>query len=124
MSFHVVAALLLGILLPLLETVRRGWDHWAVNFTTMFEDYAAGVALLVAAVAVLRRQTWARSWMLISWSGISFMMLISTVSQVERNARGDLEPHAGWVLAIKLLLLFACAVALAQSVRQSKVPQP
>ncbi|HKG59299.1 MAG TPA: hypothetical protein VKB05_05925 [Pyrinomonadaceae bacterium] len=41
MRFEVVAALVIGILLPVLETARRGISHWTVNFTTMFEDYLA-----------------------------------------------------------------------------------
>jgi hypothetical protein len=48
--FDVVAAILLGILLPTLETVRRGIGHWSVSFTTMFEDYLAGAALIACAV--------------------------------------------------------------------------
>lgn len=116
--FDVIAALALGILLPTLETIRRGFDYWAVNVTTMFEDYAAGIALLVAALGVMRRASWGNVWMVISWSGISFMLLISTISQVERQVRGDLEPHSGMVLGIKILLLLLAALALVQSARQ------
>jgi hypothetical protein len=112
-----VAAVVLGILLPVLETVRRGLDHWSVSFTTMFEDYAAGVALLIAAVARLRSVPWAARWMIVSWSGVTFMMLISTVSQIERHLRGDLEERAVVVLFVKVMLLAACVVALLKSVR-------
>jgi hypothetical protein len=70
-----------------------------VNFTTMFEDYAAGVALLTAAFAVWRGYRWALAWLIVTWSGISFLLLISTVGQLEaldvgaglgsRSARSD-----------------------------------
>jgi hypothetical protein len=117
--FDVMAAIAVGLLLPVLETIRRGFDHWSVNFTTMFEDYAGGAALLVAAVGVLRRAPWANLWMVISWSGITFMMLISTVSQVERNLTGDLEARSTLVLFIKVLLLVTSALALTQSARRT-----
>lgn len=113
--FEVFLAVLLGLLLPGLETARRGWDHWSVNFTTMFEDYAAGIALLAAAFGVWRERRWAPAWMMITWSGITFMLLISTVSQIEKQWRGDLEPHSSVVLVVKLVLLFASAFALGKS---------
>jgi hypothetical protein len=116
--FDIIAAILLGILLPTLETIRRGFEYWSVSFTTMFEDYAAGVALLVAAIGALRNTTWGRSWMVISWSGVTFMMLLSTVSQVERHLRGDIEPHSLVVLVVKLLLLLTSAFALIRSLRE------
>lgn len=121
MRLNIWAAIVLGILLPGLETLRRGIGYWSVNFTTMFEDYLAGAALLVAAGGVLRRARWAPMTLVIVWSGIMFMMLISTVSQVERHFWGtDQETKSGLILAIKLLLFAISAVALAQSVRESR----
>ena len=55
MRFPVKAAMVLGLLLPLLETWRRGSGYWGVEFTTMFEDYFAGGLLLLAAWMALRR---------------------------------------------------------------------
>jgi len=118
-----IAAVLLGLALPILETARRGLGHWSVNFTTMFEDYAAGIALLVAAAGTWRKASWAPAWMVVSWSGISFMMLISTVSQVEKQVRGELEPHSLVVLAVKLLLLLASTHALLRALR-AETPRP
>jgi NADH:ubiquinone oxidoreductase subunit 6 (subunit J) len=119
MRIDIWAALGLGILLPTLETIRRGVDHWAVNFTTMFEDYVAGIGLLVAAVGALRRARWAATWMVIIWSGVMFMMLISSVSQVERQVSGlDPEHRGGLVLAIKLALFAVSLVSLGQAVRE------
>ncbi len=121
MRINLWAAIALGILLPTLETIRRGFDHWSVNFTTMFEDYAAGVCLLAAAVGSLLRSSWAATWMVIIWSGTMFMLLISTVSQFERHFwGGDPEPRSGIVLVIKLGLLAISLVALVQSVRDSQ----
>ena len=119
MRFDVVAAILLGILLPTLETVRRGIGYWSVSFTTMFEDYLAGVALVVCALGALRGARWAPLALLIVWSGVASMMLLSTVSQVEEHFWGnDPEPRSGVVLCAKLLLLIVSVVALSQSVRR------
>jgi hypothetical protein len=117
---NIWAAIAPGILLPDLETLRRGFGHWFISFTTMFEDYLAGAALLVAAGGVLRKARWAPMMMVIAWSGM-FMMLISTVSQIEHHFWStDPEPRSGVVLAIKLVLLAISAVALAQSVKEAR----
>ena len=55
LRFEALAALVLGVLLLLLETYRRGLGYWRVEFTTMFEDYFAGALLLVAGWAAYRR---------------------------------------------------------------------
>ena len=119
--FEVILAVLLGLLLPALETARRGWDHWSVNFTTMFEDYAAGFALLVAAFGIWRGRRWAPAWMVVTWSGISFNLFISTVGQIEQQIRGDREPHSGVVLVVKVVLLLASVYALWRSLARMKV---
>ena len=46
MRFEVGAAVAIGILLPALETLRRGMDAWAVDSRPCFEDYVAGALLL------------------------------------------------------------------------------
>ena len=123
MRFDVIAAIILGILIPTLETVRRGIGYWSVSFTTMFEDYLAGIALIVCALGALRGARWAPLSLLIVWSGVASMMLLSTVSQIERHFWGDvLEPRSGIVLCAKLLLLLVCVVALSQSVRANVLP--
>jgi len=118
MRFNVLAAIGIGILLPVLETIRRGVAYWSENFTTMFEDYLGGGALLVCGLAALRRARWAPLSLLVVWSGVTFMMLVSTVSQIERHFWGAVpEPRSSVILVAKLLLLFVCVVAFVQSTR-------
>lgn len=120
MRINVSAAIGLGLLLPVLETIRRGFDHWSVSFTTMFEDYLAGVALLIAAVGSMRSKHWAPLSLVVVWSGTMFMMLISTVSQIERHMKGDLEAHSEIVLGIKIALFALSLAALIQSLRDAR----
>ena len=56
MRFEGRAALVIGVLLPVLESYRRGLGHWRVEFTTMFEDYLAGALLIVGAWAAARNR--------------------------------------------------------------------
>ena len=41
----------MGTIFILGETARRGIDYFAINATTMLEDYGSGVLLILAAVA-------------------------------------------------------------------------
>ena len=118
MRFEVGAAFLLGVLLPLLETVRRGFGHWRVEATTMLEDYLAGAVLLAAGALALRGARSAAALLLAAWAGVGTMMTISFVAQVEETLRAvDLEPHNGVVLVVKLALWLVCAVAFVRSFR-------
>ena len=41
----------MGAMFILGETARRGLDYFAINATTMLEDYGSGVLLILAAAA-------------------------------------------------------------------------
>jgi len=118
MRFEVVAALVVGILLPVLETYRRGLGHWRVEFTTMFEDYLEGALLLAGAWAAYRRHASQAALLLTAWACITAMLTISFVGQIEVSIRGvDLEPLNTDVLIVKFLLLTTSIVALVRSFR-------
>jgi hypothetical protein len=124
MRFEARAALVVGILLPVLETYRRGLDEWRVDFTTMFEDYLAGALLLAAAWAAYRRHSSHVALLIVAWSCVTGMMTISFVDQVEVTLRGtNLEPQNTDVLVVKLLLLAVSAVALLRSFRRVSGPR-
>jgi len=93
MRFEARAALAIGILLPVLETYRRGVGHWGVEFTTMFEDYLAGSLLLAAGWAAFRRWSSQAALLLMAWAWVTSLMSISVVDQIEVTIRGvELEP--------------------------------
>ena len=118
LPFEVWAAFVVGALLPMLETFRRGLGFWVVDVTTMLEDYVAGALLLVAAVAAQRGAAFAPALLLTAWAAVTSMMSVSVWDQVETAVRGvDLEPGHGMVLCVKLLLWATCLAALVRSFR-------
>ena len=125
MRFEVRAALVIGILLPVLETYRRGFGYWGVEFVTMFEDYAGGALLLSAAWAAIKNRASAPALLLIAWSAVSGMMVLSFTGQVEETVKAvDLEPMNGIVLCVKFALLLTCLIALVRSYRRVTHPPP
>ncbi len=120
MRFEVVSAFVVGASLPILETARRGLGHWAVNFTTMFEDFVAGGLLLVGAFASTRSKSYALPLLLAGWAYVTGMMGGSFWDQVESTIRGvDLEPNNSAVVAFKLILWGICVISLVCSYRHA-----
>jgi uncharacterized membrane protein YjfL (UPF0719 family) len=116
MRFEVRAALAIGLLLPILETCRRGLHHWLVDSMTMLEDYLAGALLLFAAIASYRGRRNAHLWTLLAWAAVAAMMTLSFWRHVELTLRGaEMEPHNGAVLLVKSLLWLTCMVSLVRS---------
>ena len=119
MRFEVTSAYVIGALLPLLETMRRGLAHWLVDFTTMFEDYLAGGLLLAAATLATRGSRHASAFLLLAWAYCTGMMGSSFWGHLEATLRGqEREMHNGIVLAFKLLLWGTCVASLALSFRR------
>jgi len=118
MRFEVVAAFVIGVLLPVLETGRRGISTWTVNFTTMFEDYLAGALLLVGGWAAYRSKSWGALFLVLAWAYFSGLMTSSFVGQLEETLRQTAsEPGNLMVLVVKFLLWSVCVVSLVLSFR-------
>src|SRR6185503_16916060 len=118
MRFEVVAAFVIGVLLPVLETGRRGISTWTVNFTTMFEDYLAGALLLVGGWAAYRSKSWGTAFLVVAWAYFSGLMTSSFVGQLEETLRQTAsEPSNLLVLVVKSLLWSVCVISLVLSFR-------
>jgi len=118
MRFEVIAAFVIGVLLPVLETGRRGISHWAINFTTMFEDYLAGALLLVGGWAAYRSKSWGALFLILAWAYFSGLMTSSFVGQLEETLRQTASgPGNMLVLVVKFLLWSICVVSLVLSFR-------
>lgn len=118
MRFEVNAAFVVGALLPVLETTRRGISHWTVEFTTMFEDYVAGALLLIGAWASYRARWWGGMFLLLAWAYFTGLMSSSFWYQLEDTIRQtSSEPNNLVVVIVKFLLWATCVTALVVSFR-------
>ncbi len=121
MRFEVISAFAIGLLLPVLETIRRGIAYWSVNVTTMAEDYFAGGLLLLAGVLSLQAKPSAPLLLLSAWTFVTGMMTSSFFYQVEATLRGiDLEPMHSAVLVFKFLLWSTCVISVVCSFRRAR----
>jgi len=119
MRFEVRAAAVLGVLLPMLETMRRGYPHWLVDFTTMFEDYFAGALLLTSGWLAERGRPYAKYCLLAAFAYTTGMMNSSFMGQIEATLRGNLEPHNTATLVFKGLMWSMAAGGLVMSFRRA-----
>ena len=118
MRFEVIAAFTIGVLLPILETARRGISHWTINFTTMFEDYLLGALLLIGGWAAYRSRAWGPVFLVLAWAAFSGLMTSSFVGQLEETLRQTVsEPNNLLVVVVKFLLWSVCVVSLVLSFR-------
>ena len=125
MRFEVVTAFLIGALLPVLETLRRGVDHWLLNFTTMFEDYLAGLLLLVAGWAFVAHRGVAPALLVLGWAYVTGMMGGSFWGQLEFTLRGEtLEARNTLVVLVKGMLWSTCVLSLVLSFRRLVLEGP
>ncbi len=120
MRFEVLAAFTVGILLPILETFRRGLSYWGVEFTTMLEDYVAGSLLLIGGWASHRARPWGSTFLVLAWGYVTGLMSSSFWSQLEETLRQTAsEPDNLLVVAVKSLLWVISVVSLILSFRRA-----
>src|SRR6188474_587666 len=125
MRFEVIAAFVMGVLLPLLETARRGITHWTINFTTMFEDYLAGALLLIGAWAAYRSKSWGSVFLVLAWAYFSGLITSSFLGQLEETLRQTAsEPNNLLVVIVKFLLWSVCVASLVLSFRTATGDRP
>ncbi|MEN3326646.1 MAG: hypothetical protein V7638_1453 [Acidobacteriota bacterium] len=121
MRFEVIAAFVIGVLLPVLETGRRGISTWTVNFTTMFEDYLAGALLLVGGWAAYRSKPWGAVFLVLAWAYFAGQLTSSFVGQLEETLRQTAsEPGNLSVLAVKFVMWTVCVTSLVLSFRNAR----
>ena len=124
MRFEVIAAFAVGLLLPVLETCRRGIGHWGVEFTTMFEDYVAGALLLVGGWAAYQARPWGALFLVLAWAYVTGMMGGSFWYQLEDTFRGNAaEQYNLLVVIVKFLLWGTCVASLLLSFRSASHPE-
>ena len=118
-SFSRYLALVLGILTPLAETVRR-WHTWRENPPALFDDYVLGAFLLYGAWRVGKDVRSGQRYLAAGWAFMCGMAYYSFFEQVHRNRLGIADPApipSEWVAVIKGVGLALGVLALLLSLK-------
>ncbi len=97
--------ILLGVLSPLLETIRR-WSSWKQDPLALFDDYIIAALLLYGVWRVSKDQIAGQKWLVAGWGFASGMIYASVDFQVQQVKAGATDPAPipiEWVLVIKLI---------------------
>jgi hypothetical protein len=119
-SFSRHLAIVLGILTPLAETVRR-WSTWRENPPALFDDYILGALLLYGAWRVGKDARSGQRFLVAGWAFMCGMAYGSFFEQVHRYRLGLSDPApipSIWVAVIKGVGLALGIVALVVSLRR------
>jgi hypothetical protein len=125
MKVVVLFGYLLGIALPVLETIRRGFTHWLVNTTTMADDYIMGAVLLTACISWSLNKKNAKIVLVIAWAYVLGVMNAAFWGHFEGHLRGvvicDNNPaEAGAIVFKGVIWLIALICLLVSSISLSR----
>jgi hypothetical protein len=113
-------AIVLGILTPLAETVRR-WSTWRENPPALFDDYLLGAFLLYGAWRVGQDVRSGQRFLAAAWAFMCGMAYLSFFGQLHQISLGEPDPafiSSTWVAVIKGLGLALGVVGLVVSLRR------
>ncbi len=114
--FEVNAAWVMGVALPLLETLRRRTDF--SNIPAYADDFVAGGLLLWAAASVRRGRPDGRARMVAAWGILTGGGYYSFFGQVADLSAVDVSGLPGeWVAVIKAFMFVISLMSLILSVR-------
>ena len=127
MKIVVLLGYLLGIALPVLETMRRGFSHLQVNATTMFDDYIMGAFLLAACISWSLDKKNAKILFVIAWAYVLGVMNAAFWGHFEGHLRDvaicDNDPaevgaivFKGVIWLIALFCLVVSSISLSREV--------
>ncbi len=120
MRFEVGAAYALGILLPVLEVLRRG-AH-VVSIASYVDDFLVGGLLLIAARTVSAGRAWGPPLLIAAWAVLCGGLYYSFFGQLERGAGVDASGFPNHVVvAIKGALYIIALVSLVRAMRAARV---
>ena len=113
-------AIVLGILTPVAETIRR-WSTWKKDPASLFDDYILGAFLLYGAWRVGRNVHSGQRFLAAAWAFMCGMAYLSFFGQLDRLRAGEVDPApiaSKWVLMIKGIGLGLAVLALVISLRR------
>jgi hypothetical protein len=113
-------AIVLDILTPIAETVRR-WSTWQKDPASLFDDYILGAFLLYGAWRVGRNVDSGQRFLAAAWAFTCGMAYLSFFGHMARLRAGEVDPApiaSKWVLMIKGVGLGLSVLALVVSLRR------
>jgi hypothetical protein len=123
MRFEVAAAYIVGLLLPVAETVRRRTDF--SDIPRYVDDFIIGTLLIIAAWMVTRRRAAGPILLVLAWGAFCGGMYFSFFGQLSHSAtRDESGLPASAIIAVKGALYLVGAVAAVQSVRAAVPKEP
>jgi hypothetical protein len=118
MRFSRGAALVIGMLAPILETVRR-WNTWRLDPPALFDDYLIGILLLGGFWIYRADRPRGRVLLAAGWGFTCAMAYVSVFSQIAAIRAGTPDPApvpSEWVLIVKVFGGAIAAIGLALTV--------
>ncbi|MDX6614625.1 MAG: hypothetical protein QOD75_3811 [Blastocatellia bacterium] len=119
-SFSRYLAIVLGILIPLAETIRR-WSTWRADPPSLFDDYLIGAFLLYGAWRVGKDVRAGQRFLAAAWAFMCGMAYLSFFGQLHDIRMGHLDPApipSEWVAAIKGVGLLLAVIALFMTLKR------
>jgi hypothetical protein len=112
-------AVVLGVLVPIAETVRR-WSTWRDSPLALFDDYVLGALVLYGAWLAGHDFRRGQAFLAAAWGIACGVGYCSFVGQLERLGLGEPDPApipSSWVAIIKGVLLALGIIALTATLR-------
>jgi hypothetical protein len=117
MRFEVAAAFVLGVAIPVLETLRRGLSF--ANVTTLVEDYLVGLCLLAAAWLCVSGRRSGGALLGIAWALLAGGLFPSFFGHLEALLRGSTSgAREAVIVGVKGLLFAVCIASLVLAARR------
>lgn len=119
MIFSRIAAVGLGIFVPIAETVRR-WLTWRESPMSLFDDYILAALVLYGAWLVGRDFRRGQCFLAAAWGVVCGVGFCSVMGQMQRLQTGEPDPapiSSIWVAVIKWILFALSISALIATLR-------
>jgi hypothetical protein len=119
MTFSRALAVVLGVLAPLGETIRR-WNNWHEFPPAIIDDYLMGALLLWGAWSARQHSSNGRALLATAWGFTCGLGYYSFFEQIRRSAAGEIDPApipSMWVAVIKGLGLALAVLGLIATLR-------
>ncbi len=112
----------MGLFFIAVETLRRGIGYFAINATTMIEDYVCGALLMTASYLAFSGRNSAHVTLVVAWAYATGGLLVPFLAHLEAWIRGVTfrpdHPHDEvGIIVLKGIVWLICFACLLGSIR-------